>query len=387
MGVKIEPSNSPGTPIGKMAALRTSYTHYSISWFLEPAKPGALPRYRGRGMSSNEAMVYVPEHQRDYVWKLEKQRNLIRSVFNGYPIPSIMVTQDEKNRYSLQDGQQRLETFFLFYTNRFAYDQTFFKDMTDAQKKVFLNYVIPIVDTTGATLEQETEIYDLLNQGVALSHGEKFWNRRMKPLVRLTEELFMKVGEGLTPLATSVWGEYLAGCDNRHARLANAIAYVAGAAYGPEYISTSYGKLAGVLDRLTLGDGTTVEIDATRVRRRLETLLDIYRLADNIQVCANATKKKMQWKIGLYSAYILYSILETEDDPETFEYIKEAWVEFLRNVRVNPSVEGLLYKGMANSNNITLERMRKGYVNLLEMAENGYDVETTTASHSDEEED
>jgi len=338
-------------------------------------------------MSSNEAMVYVPEHQRDYVWKLEKQRNLIRSVFNGYPIPSIMVTQDEKNIYSLQDGQQRLETFFLFYTNRFAYDETFFKDMTDAQKKVFLDYVIPIVDTTGATLEQETEIYDLLNQGVALSHGEKFWNRRSKPLVRLTEELFMKVGEGLNALATSVWGDYLAGCDNRHGRLANAIAYVAGAAYGPEYISTSYGKLAGVLERLTVGDGTTVEIHGARVRRRLEILLEIYKLADNIQVCANAPKKKSQWKIGLYSAYILYSILDTEDDPERFEYVQEAWVEFLRHVRLNPSVEGLLYKGMAKSNNITLERMRKGYENLLEMAENGYEVETTATSDSDEEED
>lgn len=49
-----------------------------------------------------------------------------------------------------------------------------------------------------------------------------------------------------------------------------------------------------------------------------------------------------------------------------------AWINFLVEVRRDPSVSSLLTKGMAKSNNITLERLEKGYENLLSMAENGF---------------
>lgn len=356
--------------------LSISYRQHPLRWFLEPTRVGGQARYRGRDIR-DDVMVFVPEHQRDYVWKLDKQQNLIRSVFNGYPIPSIMVTQDERNRYSIQDGQQRLETFFRFYTGEFSFDGRHYDDLTDAEKKIFLDYIVPIIDTTGATLEQETEIYDLLNQGVALSDGEKFWNRRSKPLVRIAEELLMTRGGGLHAAAMDVWGDYLAGNDKRHNKLSNAMAYICGAAFGPENISTSYHKLAALLD------GT---FNSVVLRRRLEAVLSIYKEADTIQACETPTKKKGQWKIGLYSAYILYSVIYAESDPEMLEEIRQNWIQFLVAVRRRPQVASLLYAGMAKSNNITIERLEKGFANLLDMAANGFQGGEVVSEAEEEEE-
>jgi len=366
--------------------LSTSYRQHPVRWFLEPTRAGGQARYCGRNQREG-VMVFVPEHQRDYVWKLDKQQNLIRTVFNGYPIPSIMVTQDERNRYSIQDGQQRLETFFRFYTGEFSDDGVHYDDMTDAEKKHFLDYVVPVIDTTGATLDQETEIYDLLNQGMSLSDGEKFWNRRSKALVRVTEELLMTRGSGLHAAAMEVWGDYLAGNDKRHNKLSNAMAYVAGAAYGPDHISTSYNKLAGLLEARANADGTYTPIAVWLITRRLELLLSIYKEADAIQPCDTPTKKKAQWKVGLYSAYILYSIIYAESDPDIMAQIKQNWVDFLVAVRRRPSVVSLLYAGMAKSNNITAERLQKGFANLLDMADAGFEADGDAVAEDEEEED
>ena len=371
--------------VGTEMALSTSYRQHPLRWFLEPSRAGGQARYLGRNQREG-VMVFVPEHQRDYVWKLEKQQNLIRSIFNGYPIPSIMVTQDDRNRYSIQDGQQRLETCFRFYNGEFSYEGVHYADMTDEQKRQFLDYVVPIIDTTGATVDQETEIYDLLNQGMALSDGEKFWNRRTKALVRVTEELLMTRGSGLHAAAMDVWGDYLAGNDKRHNKLSNAIAYVVGAAYGADYISTSYNKLANLLDARPNADGTYTPIAVWLITRRLETLLSIYKAADAIHACDTPTKKKAQWKVGLYSGYMLYSIIYAESNPSILEQIKKNWVDFLVAVRRRPSVLSLLYRGMAKSNNITPERLQKGFANLLEMAEAGFDAAGDEGEEEEEEE-
>jgi hypothetical protein len=361
--------------------ISTRYFQNPLAWFVK-ADPRYLdappPRYRGRDARGEDVMMRVPEHQRDYVWKLDKQRGLIASVFRGFPIPSLIMTEDHRNRNSIQDGQQRLETLWRYYNDMFSYCGKFFKDLSEDEKKAFLDYMIPVTDITGATPEEEAEIYDLLNQGVSLSHGEKFWNRRSKPLVALAERLFLTPGTGLNALATEVFGDYLAGKDPRHRKLENAIAYVAGAVYGVDRITTSYPKLAYELEFRKLSNETMIRIDEARsalAKSRLEAVLNIYKAADGIQGCANPTKKKAQWKIGLYSAYMLHTVIYSENDPELFDDLKRGWIAFLCQVRNRPSVEKLLYKDMSKSNNITPERLEKGYKNLLSMIEEGFDVE------------
>lgn len=363
-----------------MAVVHSEYSSHSLRWFLEPARPGAVARYRGRDSRAEDSMVFVPEHQREYVWPPVKQRRLIESVFKGYPIPSIMVTEDDRNRYSLNDGQQRLETFWRYYTGAFAVDGKRFEELTEDEKRTFLEYKVPIVDTTGATRDQEMEIYDLLNQGVALSHGEKFWNRRSKPVVALAERLLLTPGVGLHAQAVEVFGDYMSGEDKRKARTANAVAYVAGAAFGSDKISTSYPKLWDVLEVGPCGHAP----DEAAVVATLGKLLDVYRAADAMRR-PTARKGLSQWKIGLYSAYILHSILETEEDPELWVDIRATWVQFLVRSRQNVALEARLYNRIGKSNNITIEKCMKVYENILDMMNDGFEVGDGVVEDSGEE--
>lgn len=367
-------------------ALNISYLQHPIGWFLEPitrlTMEPAPARYRGRNV--NDAMVTVPDYQRDYVWKSDKQKNLIDTVFSGYPIPAILVTQDHMNRYSIQDGQQRLETFFRFYNGQIQdKDGLSFTGLSDEKKRTFLNYKIPIIDITGASRDDESTIYDRLNQGMALSHGEKFHNRRSTLIVALTERLLMTNGVGLHALATSVFGDYLGMSDLRHKNLENAVAYVAGAALGSSYITTSYDKLASNLDGIRQADGTLQPIDEGLVERRLQTLLEIYRSADEVQPTA-AKMKKAQWKIGRYSGFILHSIILNDHDPEILDHVKETWIEFLRRDRLN-GTGFLITLGMIRGGNITLDRLNKSYVNFERMMQGIWGAGVGNASDSEEE--
>lgn len=359
-----------------MSSLSLKYSQFNLRWFLEPCRPSLQSRYRGRECRE-DVMVYIPEHQRDFVWKLKKQQALIHTVFRGYPIPAVIATQDERNRYSIQDGQQRLETFWRYYTNLFPVNEKFWKDLTDVEQKVYLDYQIPMIDITGASIDEESEIYDLMNQGMALSHGEKFWNRRSRPLVKLTEELFLKRGEGLNTTLVDVFGDYLSAKDPRHNNMANAIAYVAGAAYGSTYISTSYQKLASIVNRSDL-------IDRNLVERRLKEVFRIYKAANDKQPLMNSKKSKSQWKIGLYSCYILHSYLQHEDDIDSWQAIRDTWIEFLVRSRRNPRTADLLYNGMPSIQaNISIDKLERGYQNILSMARDGFGVETHAAIEHD----
>lgn len=340
--------------------INSQYSSRALRWFLEPSRAG-ISRYRGRISREEDSMVFVPEHQRDFVWPHAKQVKLIESVFRGFPIPSIMVTEDDRNRYSINDGQQRMETYWRYYTNQFAVGGKKFEELTDDEKKVFLDYTIPIVDTTGATRDQEMEIYDLLNQGVALSHGEKFWNRRSKPLVRIAETLLLTAGTGLHAQATEVFGDYLSNDDKRYRRMENAMAYVAGAAYGSECITTSYGKLWDVLE-----SRAGVVPDESLVRTRLSKVFEVYRSADAIRR-PTAKKARSQWKIGLFSAYILHSILVTEGDDEMWATIRNTWIRFIVSTRQNVAIEDRLFRGTVKSANITVEKCDIIYNNILAM--------------------
>jgi hypothetical protein len=357
-------------PVPSYRRLSTSYNNLKLRWFLEPNRVTGAARYQGRGATGEEPMVLVPAHQRDYVWNHKKQQALIDSVFRGFPIPALMVTEDHRNRLILQDGQQRLETLYRFYSGEFTYEGRRYADLPEEQQLRFLEFTVPIIDTTGATPDEVAEIYDRLNQGVALSHGEKYWNQRTKPLVALTESLLMRRGEGLQPLAASVFGDYLSKRDPRHNLLANAVGYVAGAAFGQDGISTSYNILCS-----RLGD----PIDEDIVRRRLTTLFNIYKAADERQAPKTATKRKAQWKLGLFSAYILYSILHTEHDEDLLQEICDLWEEFLvvlrstRTRELENAVERILKAGMPRSNNITCDRLETGYLNMAKLFELGVD--------------
>jgi uncharacterized protein with ParB-like and HNH nuclease domain len=53
-----------------------------------------------------------PEFQRFFRWSDEQKSRLIESLLLGIPIPPIFVSQDEKGKWDVIDGLQRLSTIF-----------------------------------------------------------------------------------------------------------------------------------------------------------------------------------------------------------------------------------------------------------------------------------
>jgi hypothetical protein len=64
--------------------------------------------------------IFVPEFQRDYVWKLAEASRFIESLLLGLPVPGIFLAREpDTNRLLVIDGQQRLKTLQFFYNGYF----------------------------------------------------------------------------------------------------------------------------------------------------------------------------------------------------------------------------------------------------------------------------
>jgi len=55
-----------------------------------------------------------PEFQRQFVWSKTKQKELIKSLYVGFPLPMFYFAESGSSRYEVVDGQQRLTTIFGF---------------------------------------------------------------------------------------------------------------------------------------------------------------------------------------------------------------------------------------------------------------------------------
>lgn len=99
--------------------------------------------------------VYIPDFQRNFVWKMTESSRFIESLLLGLPVPGIFLAQDpESGKMLVIDGQQRLLTLKFFFDG-------YFNPKEDAtNKRVFkLSKVqAPYNDKTYETLEEKDRI-------------------------------------------------------------------------------------------------------------------------------------------------------------------------------------------------------------------------------------
>jgi hypothetical protein len=67
--------------------------------------------------SDPKATLYVPDYQREFVWKPDRQSLFIESVLLGVPLTPFLVSEDDNNRLEIIDGSQRIRTLIAFYEN------------------------------------------------------------------------------------------------------------------------------------------------------------------------------------------------------------------------------------------------------------------------------
>lgn len=60
----------------------------------------------------------IPPFQRNYVWDVKQASKLIESLIIGLPIPQIFLFEEERNKFLVIDGQQRLMTIYFYLKGR-----------------------------------------------------------------------------------------------------------------------------------------------------------------------------------------------------------------------------------------------------------------------------
>lgn len=71
-------------------------------------------------VNDEKATLYVPDYQREFVWKTDKRSKFIESVLLGMPLTPFLVSHDESLRLEIIDGSQRIRSLISFYNNEYS---------------------------------------------------------------------------------------------------------------------------------------------------------------------------------------------------------------------------------------------------------------------------
>ena len=67
----------------------------------------------------DSGVVTIPGFQRNYVWDVRRASRLIESIMVGLPIPQVFLYEQDRDKFLVIDGQQRLMSIYYFVKQRF----------------------------------------------------------------------------------------------------------------------------------------------------------------------------------------------------------------------------------------------------------------------------
>ncbi len=67
----------------------------------------------------DSGLVRIPGFQRNFVWDIGRASKLIESLILGLPVPQLFLYEQERNKFLVIDGQQRLMSIYYFVKKRF----------------------------------------------------------------------------------------------------------------------------------------------------------------------------------------------------------------------------------------------------------------------------
>ncbi|MFE9474001.1 DUF262 domain-containing protein [Streptomyces griseofuscus] len=67
----------------------------------------------------DQGAIQTPGFQRNYVWDIKRASKLIESLILGLPVPQVFLYEENRNKFLVIDGQQRLLTVHFFMKGRF----------------------------------------------------------------------------------------------------------------------------------------------------------------------------------------------------------------------------------------------------------------------------
>ena len=115
-----------------------------------------------------------PDYQRDYVYSEKRASKLIESILMGIPIPTVYLSQEQDETYSVIDGQQRITSFVKYLSNEYKLkdlkelselNELFFKDLDKEIQRKLKKCSLETIIILKNSSDLKYEIFARLNQG------------------------------------------------------------------------------------------------------------------------------------------------------------------------------------------------------------------------------
>lgn len=120
------------------------------------------------------SLILQPDFQRRMVWNQDHKEVFIETIINGYPFPEIYIAQSGVDIEKIEteevvvDGQQRLSTIVQYIDditpNYFGKKTKNFKQLTEQEKKNFLNYNVVVRDLGDIDSQTIKEVFKRINR-------------------------------------------------------------------------------------------------------------------------------------------------------------------------------------------------------------------------------
>ena len=214
--------------------MRINHTTSAIEHFLNDfAGRQDMPGY------DENKPITIAEENRDFVWNHEMWVGFILSIFNGFPIPNIVICDNK-----IMDGGNRSTVLKMWrqnvFTVKFGDWEGNYDAMTPAIAASWNRCSIPMTIIANATREQRSQIYENYNKGKILTCGQLLWNRSTRPIVETALSL---IGRSqafpFADLVHNVWRRKWKKTKSLN-ELATAFSIVAGSMFGPASFHTQF---------------------------------------------------------------------------------------------------------------------------------------------------
>lgn len=117
-------------------------------------------------------LIRRPEFQRRLVWSRDDKNHFLDTILRGYPFPEIYLADGEVNLETgsgtqlLVDGLQRVSTLIQYFEGHSELKLTTvpaYRDLTEEEKKSFLQYDVAVRDLGNVSREEIIEVFKRLN--------------------------------------------------------------------------------------------------------------------------------------------------------------------------------------------------------------------------------
>lgn len=139
-----------------------------------------------RMLEETKTIIIDPEFQRNFVWKLSQERELIESVLMGIPLPVVYMFEEKDGKKQVVDGRQRITSITRFLNNKFSiedlkmtpkFNGKKFKDLEPIYQGKIERYQIHAYVIEPPTSERvKYDIFDRVNRGGTTLNNQEMRN-------------------------------------------------------------------------------------------------------------------------------------------------------------------------------------------------------------------